>query len=111
MFNNQQAKALSSELSAVEQNGYLLVKGNDIFAKKNAIKSLGFRWDSKTKQWYKQLSNAAFEQRAITKLLYDVIKNAPYKSYFKSLVCYEELGGITDIDNSFLANSKQWIKL
>ena len=54
MFNNQQAKALSSELSAVEQNGYLLVKGNDIFAKKNAIKSLGFRWDSKTKQWYKQ---------------------------------------------------------
>ena len=47
----------------------------------------------------------AFEQRAITKLLYAVIKNAPYKSYFKSLVCYEELGGITDIDNSFLANS------
>ena len=59
MFNNQQAKALSSELSAVEQDCYLLVKGNDIFAKKNAIKSLGFRWDSKTKQWYKQLSNAA----------------------------------------------------
>ena len=54
MFNDQQTKALSSELSAVEQNGYLLVKGNDIFAKKNAIKSLGFRWDSKTKQWYKQ---------------------------------------------------------
>ena len=48
MFNDQQIKALSSELSAVEQNGYLLVKGNDIFAKKNAIKSLGFRWDSKT---------------------------------------------------------------
>ena len=54
MFNNQQAKALSSELSAVEQNGYLLVKGNDIFAKKNAIKSLGFRWDGKTKQRYRQ---------------------------------------------------------
>ena len=48
MFNNQQAKALSSELSAVEQNGYLLVKGNNIFAKKDAIKALGFRWDSKT---------------------------------------------------------------
>ena len=107
MFNDQQTKALSNELSAVEQNGYLLVKGNNIFAKKDAIKALGFRWDSKAKQ----LSNAAFEQRAITKLLYDVIKNAPYKSYFKSLVCYEELGGITDIDNSFLANSKQWIKL
>ena len=111
MFNDQQTKALSSELSVVEKNGFLLVRGNDIFAKKDAIKSLGFRWDSKTKQRYRQLSNAAFEQRAITKLLYDVIKNAPYKSYFKSLVCYEELGGITDIDNSFLANSKQWIKL
>ena len=54
MFNDQQVKALSSELSAVEQNGYLLVKGNDIFAKKDAIKALGFRWDSKTKQWYRQ---------------------------------------------------------
>ena len=28
-------------------------------AKKDTIKALGFRWDSKTKQWYKQLSNAA----------------------------------------------------
>ena len=53
MFNNQQAKALSSERIAVEQNGYLLVKGNNIFAKKDAIKALGFRWDSKTKQWYR----------------------------------------------------------
>lgn len=69
---------------------------------KNAIKALGFRWDRKTKQWYKQLSNAAFEQRAITKLLYAVIKNAPYKSCFKSLVCHEELGGITEIDNEML---------
>ena len=54
MFNDQQTKALSNELSAVEQNGYLLVKGNNIFAKKDAIKALGFRWDSKTKQWYRQ---------------------------------------------------------
>ena len=53
MFNNQQAKALSSELSAVEQNGYLLVKGNNIFAKKDAIKALCFRWDGKTKQRYR----------------------------------------------------------
>ena len=43
----------------VEQNGFLLVRGNNIFAKKDTIKALGFRWDSKTKQWYKQLSNAA----------------------------------------------------
>lgn len=46
-------------LDVVEQNGFLLVRGNNIFAKKDTIKSLGFRWDSKTKQWYKQLSNAA----------------------------------------------------
>ena len=32
---------------------FLLVKGNNIFAKKDAIKALGFRWDSKTKQWYR----------------------------------------------------------
>ncbi len=46
-------------LNVVEQNGFLLVRGNNIFAKKDTIKALGFRWDSKTKQWYKQLSNAA----------------------------------------------------
>ena len=43
----------------VEQNGFLLVRCNNIFAKKDTIKALGFRCDSKTKQWYKQLSNAA----------------------------------------------------
>ena len=62
MFNDKQMKALQSELSTVEQNGYLLASGNNIFAKKDTIKALGFRWDSKTKQWYKQLSNAAQEQ-------------------------------------------------
>ena len=34
-----------------------------------------------------------------------MIENAAYKSCFKSLVCYEGLGGITDIDNSFLAKA------
>ena len=33
---------------------FLLVKGNNIFAKKDAIKALCFRWDSKTKQRYRQ---------------------------------------------------------
>ena len=33
---------------------FLLVSGNNIFAKKDAIKALGFSWDSKTKQWYRQ---------------------------------------------------------
>ena len=46
-------------LDVVEQNGFLLVRGNNIFAKKDTIKALGFRWDSKTKQWYQHLSNAA----------------------------------------------------
>ena len=32
---------------------FLLVRCNDVFAKKDAIKALGFRWDSKTKQWYR----------------------------------------------------------
>lgn len=63
MPNNQTMSDVQSlnnlGLNVVEQNGFLLVRGNNIFAKKDAIKSLGFRWDSKTKQWYKQLSNAA----------------------------------------------------
>ena len=33
---------------------FLLVRGNDIFAKKDAIKALCFRWDGKTKQRYRQ---------------------------------------------------------
>lgn len=63
MPNNQTMGDIQSlrnmGLDVVEQNGFLLVRGNNIFAKKDTIKALGFRWDSKTKQWYKQLSNAA----------------------------------------------------
>ena len=33
---------------------FLLVKGNNIFAKKDAIKDLSFCWDSKTKKRYRQ---------------------------------------------------------
>ena len=33
---------------------FLLVRCNDVFAKKDTIKALGFRWDSKTKQRYRQ---------------------------------------------------------
>ena len=46
-------------LDVVEQNGFLIVTGDDIFAKKDSIKACGFRWDGKTKSWYKQI-----EQRA-----------------------------------------------
>lgn len=43
-------------LTIVEQNGFLLVTGGDIFSKKDSIKACGFRWDGKTKQWYKVLT-------------------------------------------------------
>ena len=33
---------------------FLLVRCNNIFAKKDAIKALCFRWDGKTKQRYRQ---------------------------------------------------------
>lgn len=39
----------------VEQNGFLIVTGDDIFAKKDSIKACGFRWDGKTKCWYKPI--------------------------------------------------------
>lgn len=42
-------------LDVVEQNGFLIVTGDDIFAKKDSIKAFGFRWDGKTKSWYKQI--------------------------------------------------------
>lgn len=46
-------------LEVNEHNGFLLVSGNDIFSKKDSIKACGFRWDGKTKQWYKQLEEGA----------------------------------------------------
>ncbi len=42
-------------LDVVEQNGFLIVTGEDIFAKKDSIKACGFRWDGKTKSWYKPI--------------------------------------------------------
>ncbi len=46
-------------LNIVEQNGFLIVTGDDIFSKKDSIKACGFRFDSKSKTWYK-----AIEQKA-----------------------------------------------
>lgn len=43
-------------LNIVEQNGFLLITGDEIFSKKDSIKACGFRWDGKTKQWYKVLN-------------------------------------------------------
>ena len=46
-------------LNIIEQNGFLIVTGDDIFSKKDSIKACGFRFDSKSKTWYK-----AIEQKA-----------------------------------------------
>ena len=46
-------------LNIVEQNGYLIVTGDDIFSKKDSIKACGFRWDGNSKQWYKQIEQGA----------------------------------------------------
>ena len=46
-------------LNVIEQNGFLVVTGENQYAYKDSIKASGFRFDSKSKTWYKQL-----EQRA-----------------------------------------------
>jgi DNA repair and recombination protein RAD52 len=40
-------------LTIIEQNGFLIVTGDDIFSKKDSIKACGFRFDAKSKTWYK----------------------------------------------------------
>jgi DNA repair and recombination protein RAD52 len=42
-------------LNIVEKNGFLIVIGDDIYSKKDSIKACGFRFDAKSKSWYKQL--------------------------------------------------------
>lgn len=42
-------------LSVVTQGNYLIVVGDDIFAKKDSIKAYGFRWNSATKCWEKPI--------------------------------------------------------
>src|SRR5574344_1601626 len=46
-------------LDVVEQNGFLIVTGDDIFAKKDSIKACGFRWNGQNKTWYMQKREAA----------------------------------------------------
>lgn len=46
-------------LNIVEQNGFLIVTGDDIFSKKDSIKACGFRFDSKSKTWYKAIEKGA----------------------------------------------------
>ena len=46
-------------LDIVENNGFLIVSGNDIFSKKDSIKACGFRFDAKSKTWYKPIEQGA----------------------------------------------------
>lgn len=46
-------------LSVVAQGNYLIVVGDDIFAKKDSIKAYGFRWNSATKCWEKPIERQA----------------------------------------------------
>lgn len=47
-------------LSVVTQGNNLIVTGDDIFNKKDSIKSFGFRWDGRSKCWFKPI-----EQRQV----------------------------------------------
>jgi len=46
-------------LSVVTQGNYLIVVGDDIFAKKDSIKAYGFRWNSASKCWEKPIERQA----------------------------------------------------
>ncbi len=46
-------------LDVIEQNGFLVVTGNNQYAYKDAIKACGFRFDSASKTWYKPIESAA----------------------------------------------------
>lgn len=46
-------------LNIIEQNGFLIVTGDDIFSKKDSIKACGFRFDAKSKTWYKPIEQGA----------------------------------------------------
>ena len=46
-------------LDIVENNGFLVVTGENQYAYKDAIKACSFRFDSKSKTWYKAIESAA----------------------------------------------------
>ena len=53
-FNQYEYQSLFNlGLNIIEQNGFLIVTGDDIFSKKDSIKACGFRFDSASKTWYK----------------------------------------------------------
>jgi DNA repair and recombination protein RAD52 len=46
-------------LEILEDNGFLIVTGDDQFAKKDSIKACGFNWDKNSKTWFKAIHQAA----------------------------------------------------
>ena len=59
-FNQYEYQSLFNlGLNIVERNGFLIVTGDDIFSKKDSIKACGFRFDSKSKTWYKAIEQGA----------------------------------------------------
>ena len=46
-------------LDVIEQNGFLIVTGENQYSYRDAIKASGFRFDSKSKTWYKPIESAA----------------------------------------------------
>ncbi len=46
-------------LDVQEQNGFLIVTGENQYAYRDAIKACSFRFDSKSKTWYKAIESAA----------------------------------------------------
>ena len=46
-------------LDVIEQNGFLVVTGNNQYSYKDAMKACGFRFDSASKTWYKPVESAA----------------------------------------------------
>jgi DNA repair and recombination protein RAD52 len=55
--SNNYSELFNLGLNIVEQGSDLVVFGNDIFNKKDAIKSCGFMWDGNRKLWYKPIEN------------------------------------------------------
>ncbi len=59
-FNQYEYQSLFNlGLNIIEQNGFLVVTGENQYSYKDAIKACGFRFDSKSKTWYKAIEQGA----------------------------------------------------
>jgi DNA repair and recombination protein RAD52 len=59
-FNQYEYQSLFNlGLNIIEQNGFLVVTGENQYSYKDAIKACGFRFDAKSKTWYKPIEQGA----------------------------------------------------